>query len=197
MSNPTTATTDDPRRRKLLEAALGVFARYGFRKTSMDEVARAADMSRQGLYLHFASKEELFQATVAHTLETTLAAALAALADDGSLEARLVATFDAWIGRFVGVFGAGASDLAATSSSLAGDLLADHESRFVEAVAKAIRTAGLAAAYKPSGLTARQLADTLNATARGLKHSSPSREAFVAAFTLAARAMCMPLAEAA
>ena len=41
----------DSRREALLEAAVGVFARYGFRKTSMDEVARAAGVSRQGLYL--------------------------------------------------------------------------------------------------------------------------------------------------
>ena len=49
-------STDDPRRSRLLEAALGVFLRYGYKKTSMDEVARAADLSRQGLYLHFATK---------------------------------------------------------------------------------------------------------------------------------------------
>ena len=56
-------STDDPRRSRVLEAALGVFLRYGFRKTSMDEVARAADLSRQGLYLQFATKEFSAQAT--------------------------------------------------------------------------------------------------------------------------------------
>ena len=44
----------DTRQEAVLEAAVGVFARYGFRKTSMDEVARAAGVSRQGLYLQFA-----------------------------------------------------------------------------------------------------------------------------------------------
>jgi AcrR family transcriptional regulator len=49
----------DSRRRALLDAALAVFSRYGYQKTSMDEVARSAQLSRQGLYLHFATKEEL------------------------------------------------------------------------------------------------------------------------------------------
>jgi len=51
-------------------------------------------------------------------------------------------------------------------------------------------------AYKASGLTARQLAETLYATARGLKYASPTREAFVEKMTVAVRALCMPLREA-
>ncbi|MEJ1972949.1 MAG: helix-turn-helix domain-containing protein [Lacunisphaera sp.] len=66
---PVPAPAAEPRRTALLEAALGVFARFGYRKTSMDEVARAAQISRQGLYLHFANKEELFRATVQQAVE--------------------------------------------------------------------------------------------------------------------------------
>jgi AcrR family transcriptional regulator len=51
----------------LLDAALGVFSRFGYRKTSMDEVARMADFSRQGLYFYYAAKEDLFRATVLHS----------------------------------------------------------------------------------------------------------------------------------
>jgi len=40
---------DDLRRRRLLDVALATFLRFGFRKTSMEEVARAAGLSRQGL----------------------------------------------------------------------------------------------------------------------------------------------------
>ena len=65
-------THDDPRRRGPLEAALTVFARYGYAKTSMDEIARTAQVSRQGLYLHFATKEELFRVAVRNALERSL-----------------------------------------------------------------------------------------------------------------------------
>ena len=68
----------ESRREALLEAAVGVFARYGFRKTSMDEVARAAGVSRQGLYLQFADKEELFRKAVEFRLNHQLSAAIIA-----------------------------------------------------------------------------------------------------------------------
>lgn len=186
--------SDEARQRKLLDAALTVFMRYGYRKTSMDEVARAAQVSRQGLYLHFATKEELFRATVQHTLETALAAATAALGDSSlRLKDRLVRAFDEQMGRYVGMMGPGASDLAEVGGEL-GSVLAHYENLFLEAVARTLRASGLLAAYKATGLTARQLADTLYATSRGLKYS-PNREAFVAGMTIAVRAMCAPLGE--
>src|ERR1700730_5146271 len=95
----------------LLEAAGGVFARYGFRKTSMDEVARAAGVSRQGLYLLFADKEELFRKAVTFKLTMQLRAAIAELSNQRhSLEARLIGACEEWAGRYVGMLGADAAD---------------------------------------------------------------------------------------
>src|SRR4051794_1208216 len=48
------------RRRQLLDVALEVFARTGFSKTSMEEVADAAGVTKPVLYQHFGSKRELF-----------------------------------------------------------------------------------------------------------------------------------------
>ncbi|WP_437809275.1 TetR/AcrR family transcriptional regulator [Sorangium sp. So ce1078] len=188
---------EDARRRRLMDAALTVFLRFGFRKTSMDEVARAAGVSRQGLYLHFATKEELFRASVEHFLDAALGAVTAALGDaELSLEMRLVGAFDAWVGRFVGALGPGAADLSTASDELVGPLIAQREGQFIEAVTKALRASGLVAAYRPLGITGRQLAATLYAAARGLKHSAGTREAFVEGMTIAARVMCCPRREA-
>jgi AcrR family transcriptional regulator len=171
-----------------------VFLRYGFRKTSMEEVARAAHISRQGLYLHFKTKEELFVATVQHLLQSGHEAASASLNDASlPLPERLVGAFDAVVGRFVGMFGAEAADLAEAGNSLVGDMIREHEGAFTEDVAKSLRSAGLVAAYKPTGLSARQLAETLFATARGLKHSCSSRSDFSERMSVAARALCAPL----
>src|SRR5258708_40056960 len=60
------------REERILAAALPVFGRYGVRKASMAEIARSADISRQGLYLRFASKDALFRAAVRHELDTAL-----------------------------------------------------------------------------------------------------------------------------
>lgn len=75
-------------------------------------------------------------------------------------------------------------------------MIGEHEAQFVEAVAKALRAAGLLAVYKPVGITAPKLAETLYATARGLKHGSTTREAFIESMHVAVRVMCMPLQEA-
>jgi len=189
-------TAIDLRRRALLDAALTVFTRYGYQKTAMDEVARAAQVSRQGLYLHFSTKEELFQAALRNTLENSSSAAAAALANTTlPLDQRLVRAFDEWLGRYVGMMGGDASDLMEATARLSGPLLARYEEAFAEAVSKAIRSSQLLGAYKSSGITARQLTDTLLATARGLKHSSKSRREFVDAFTIAAKLVCAPLRE--
>lgn len=191
-----TGQDDDVRRRRILEAAIATFLRYGYRKTSMEEVARAADISRQGLYLHFPTKEDLFCAGVTFVFESALAGAVARLRDtDASLEDRIAGAFDEWIGRFVGMIGGDVSDLETASKHLVGPLIADNEAAFLDALTKAIRTSGLAGAYKPAGLTAKQLAETLNATARGLKHSCATRAEFAERFGVAVRAMCFRMTD--
>src|SRR3954469_1304513 len=90
------------RRLAILEAATPVFLRFGFKKTSMDDLARAAGLSRQGLYLQFQTKEALFKAVVEHLMAELEAAARAALArDDLAVEDRLVAGFEAFHGRMI------------------------------------------------------------------------------------------------
>jgi TetR/AcrR family transcriptional regulator, regulator of autoinduction and epiphytic fitness len=184
----------DVRQLAVLDAAVGVFARYGFRKTSMEEVARAAGVSRQGLYLQFANKEELFRKAVEHSLSNQLNSALAALARKSeSLEVRLIAACDAWSGRFVGSLGADASDLMCASTSLAGAILTHYETEFEKAVARAIADSPLDGFCTTAGLCPADLAHALHATARGLKQSSASREEFVKGMTVAARMFCAPL----
>ncbi len=184
----------DSRQLAVLDAAVAVFARYGFRKASMDEVARAAGVSRQGLYLQFANKEELFRRALKHSLNNQLNAAVEALSrqEDG-LERRLVAACDAWSGRFVGSLGSDAADLMCASTSLAGATLTHYETQFELAVAHAIAESPLNGFCSTAGLCPADLARTLHATARGLKHSSASREEFVKGMTVAARMFCTPL----
>jgi len=47
-------------RQAILSAAEELFARYGFKKTSIDDIARIAGIGKGSVYLHFVSKEELF-----------------------------------------------------------------------------------------------------------------------------------------
>ncbi|QJQ07651.1 TetR/AcrR family transcriptional regulator [Undibacterium piscinae] len=54
----------DARPQELLAAALDHFVERGFAATRLDDVARAAGVSKGTLYLYFSSKEELFKAVV-------------------------------------------------------------------------------------------------------------------------------------
>ena len=51
-------------RKKVILTAGQIFSRYGFRKTTMDEIARALKMGKSSIYYYFNSKEEIFEAVV-------------------------------------------------------------------------------------------------------------------------------------
>jgi len=52
------------REERLLDAAARLFARFGFDKTSVDDIARAAGVSKGAVYLHWPSKMRLFEAVL-------------------------------------------------------------------------------------------------------------------------------------
>ena len=51
-------------RKKVIIAAGQIFSRYGFKKTTMDEIARALKMGKSSIYYYFKSKEDIFEAVV-------------------------------------------------------------------------------------------------------------------------------------
>jgi AcrR family transcriptional regulator len=71
-------------RAALLETATALFAERGFRRTALEDVASATQVTRGAVYHHFASKRELFEAVLEalETTATTRIAAAAATVDD-------------------------------------------------------------------------------------------------------------------
>lgn len=60
----------------ILNSAKTIFARYGFKKTTMDEIAQAARKGKSSIYHYFKSKEDIFKAIVEKESDA-LSAALA------------------------------------------------------------------------------------------------------------------------
>lgn len=56
----------------ILEAALEVFATYGFRGATLDQIAEVAGLSKPNLLYYFPSKEAMHQALLTRLLETWL-----------------------------------------------------------------------------------------------------------------------------
>ncbi|MGL4515479.1 MAG: TetR/AcrR family transcriptional regulator [Shewanella sp.] len=54
----------EQKKQQILVAAMDLFCRQGFPHTSMDEVARLAGVSKQTVYAHYGSKDELFVAAI-------------------------------------------------------------------------------------------------------------------------------------
>ncbi len=173
-----------------------VFSRFGFRKASMDDVARAAGVSRQGLYLVFSNKEELFRRALEYLLSSQLDAALAVLArNDESLEERLIGACDEWAGRCTGALGGDAADLMCASTSLAGATMRHYEERFEGAVCDALAYSPMNTFCESIGVQPAEVARALHATVRGLKHTASSRPDFRKAIGAAVRMYCAPLAQ--
>lgn len=59
---------DDPRRRRFFEAAEPLFERFGFRKTTVEDVCRAAGMSKRTFYELFRDKRDLLLQLVGSVL---------------------------------------------------------------------------------------------------------------------------------
>jgi len=55
---------DNAKRRQIIDGARAVFLGQGFDAASMNDIARAAGVSKGTLYVYFANKEELFEAIV-------------------------------------------------------------------------------------------------------------------------------------
>jgi AcrR family transcriptional regulator len=58
------AREDSAKRRQILDGARSAFLTNGFDAASMNEIARAAGVSKGTLYVYFKSKEELFEAII-------------------------------------------------------------------------------------------------------------------------------------
>lgn len=70
------------REERILEAAEELIVRYGYDKATVSEIADAAGVSKGAIYLHFASKEALFDALLARAMERYAVAWMKAVEED-------------------------------------------------------------------------------------------------------------------
>ncbi|MGX5845645.1 TetR/AcrR family transcriptional regulator [Mesorhizobium sp. PL10] len=165
-------TTTDPKRVRILDGAMKVFLAYGFSRTTMDDIARAADMSRPALYLLFKNKTDIFRAIAMMLLSRSVEAAKVALAGDGTFTERMTRAIDeGLISMMRGVISSPhGAELLDMKSSLA-DLVVCWRDGLGEHIAAAIeKEAGRNGAdLAAKGLSARLLADMLLDGLEGMK----------------------------
>ena len=91
------AMSIDSKRERAVIAAGDLFMRYGFARTTMGDIAAAAEMSRPALYLLLPGKEEAFEAAVLHLNTQRLKEIRAALAQCTGLAQRLFKVCELWL----------------------------------------------------------------------------------------------------
>jgi TetR/AcrR family transcriptional regulator, regulator of autoinduction and epiphytic fitness len=182
--------TGSQRREQILDAAVGVFGRFGFKKTSVDDLAAAAGISKQGLYLHFSSKEEVFLAGLQKYLDDGLNLVRRELTKrDSPLFDRLVGAMDAWFGRLVSTFTPESFDVIEASKLLAGDRLKEYESALENMLTKALADS---AEFKRAKnvCTPKEVTEVLLLCGLTWKQGCLSRTEFMEEMKLCIRACC-------
>jgi AcrR family transcriptional regulator len=172
----------ESRRSAILDAALQVFGQYGYRRTTMDDIAREAGIGKGTIYLSFGSKEEVFQALSQRLAERMLAGAETARRRPGTTADKLAAMHAAWFGTYVETIRGSphAAELLDAKHRLSADLVADAVSRFKRLVCDVLTEAAATGELdlEQAGLTADTAAELLIASARGLESSAASPAAY-------------------
>src|SRR6201998_3231658 len=86
---------DAARRRVILDAARDCILKFGYAKSSLEDIAKQAAVSRPLIYRKFKSKEEIFGAVLEDLFETQYRAAEQALAKPGSRREKLMSVYEA------------------------------------------------------------------------------------------------------
>ena len=77
------------KKERIIEAAISLFARYGIRKTTIDEIARNAQVGKGTIYLYFKNKEDIFASTLRQVTTEMIEALQEAVENGTSVTAQL------------------------------------------------------------------------------------------------------------
>lgn len=162
---------------RILDAALPVFAQYGYARATMQDIAAAAGISRAALYQCFSSKAALFRAGAERSHREMLGLVRDALAGDAPPLDRIEAGLEAYAAGVLVELAASPhrAELFAAGRALSGDTVAASRADLIDALAAAIAAAERAGELRPqrAGLGPAQLAGLLLDGVNGTKESHP------------------------
>jgi len=139
------ASKKNEKREVVFEVAYDVFARYGFRRTTMNDIAQAAGISRPALYLMFENKEALFRELASYKQNQGIDLAISALSASASITERITAAILSYERVFYEPVAQSAhgAELVDISISTAADLMMKGQERLDKSLAQALEEASL------------------------------------------------------
>jgi len=153
---------------------LKLFTQYGYRKTSIDDIANAAQVAKRTVYLHFENKAAVFLAILEYLGDQVRQRCAAAESAGGTAVDRLTGLLDAYFGMAFELFSRSEHmpELQETFSTLArariGDLNTEYEDRLARFLRSLQKTGAIGG--PPQGLTVEQIDHILVRAAEGTKH---------------------------
>jgi AcrR family transcriptional regulator len=163
---------EDPKRARILEGAMKTFLAYGYERTTMDDIAKAAEMSRPALYLLFRNKADIFRAIGSMLLGRSLQQANMILSGNGPLGERMMQAFEVAIFSMIETIEQSphGADILDMKNALAAGLLETWQSGLLDLVTVAIEAEARRTEVKLFGdLSPRDLASVVLDAIEGAK----------------------------
>lgn len=177
--------TENTKHDAILDAAATLFRRYGYRRTSMEDIAKETGVSRPSLYSYFKNKDEVFESLSRRLHENALSESERLLNVDPKevpLEERLEGALAAKLGGVM-TFGDESphgNEICDEANRLCGEIVLDASSKFQAMLSAALKTAARAGEIKLGGArpSPQAAAELLNLGAYGLMRGAADSTTF-------------------
>lgn len=159
---------------KVLAAAREVFMKYGFKRTTMSDLANAAHMSRPALYLIYSSKEDVFRSLVAQVFGELLDEIREGLSKHERVIDKLTFAFEVWciVPFELMQVSPDAKDILESGYEFASEITSHAYADFEQIVSDILRS--IVSTQAEETLSAEQLAHILTTASQGFKESVSS-----------------------
>ena len=185
-SEPGPEELGSDKRVAILNGALAQFAQYGYRRTSMEDIAQNAGIAKGTIYLYFKSKEELFAALAQQLLDEVERLVKNAMAEDSAPLDRLIGMLEAKFFWFYAriLSSPHAQELVDEKSRVVADLYLGFDAWFRAQAERLLIDADKAGDIdlKKAGVTAPQAVEALIAAGHGAEGGEMGQRAFEARF---------------
>ncbi|MEM7721353.1 MAG: helix-turn-helix domain-containing protein [Pseudomonadota bacterium] len=160
----------------IIDAAVRLFLRFGVKRTSMNDIAEEAGLSRQTLYKAFANKDAVLQATIRSLADKVVVDIEAGLQKATGLGAQLDVIFQHTVIEHYDFLQSSpnAEDIIAGVTASSQEELEAGAQRNTEIIARVLEP--FADQLAQSDLTVDQYADFIQRTATAAKYAAKSRK---------------------
>ncbi|MGH1354235.1 MAG: TetR/AcrR family transcriptional regulator [Thalassovita sp.] len=172
----------DAKQQAILASAFEAFRLYGFKRTSMEDIAKGAGMSRAALYLRYRNKEDIFQSLAQGYYDMAVDAVSQVLTHELPLHDVLNQAFQAQAGPIYEalVSSPHGQELLDTKQTNTMDVVSDGDARLVALYADWLRDGAACGRISLEGLgdAPEDVAKTIYDALHGVKTSLLEPEAF-------------------